>query len=510
MAALKLNDLLKSCRGVVARHCAGQPWQTADADPLVTSITDDSRRVTVGSVFVARHGERTNGGAFIGEAISRGAVAVISEPGSAMGWPGHWIEVASAPQSLADLAEAIHGSPGAQLQLVGVTGTNGKTTITSLIRQLLNSAGSRCGLIGTIEVDDGGGVQSAVMTTPGSVELSAMLARMVSNGCSHAAMEVSSHALAQDRVAALPFRVAVFTNLTGDHLDYHGTMESYADSKARLFAALAAGTTAIVNAEDPAHGRMLRDCHASVLSCAFEGRAADCTVKIEQADMTQMNCTLRGPWGAISQTVPMVGRHNAMNVLQAVAAAHSLGVPLVGLIAGLQAASAPAGRLEPVHSAGDDIAVLVDYAHTDDALRNVLSALRGVVRGRGRLVALFGCGGDRDRTKRPRMAQVAAELADVVWVTSDNPRSEEPTRIIREILAGVPERDVAKVRIDADRSAAIAAAVSTAREGDVVLVAGKGHEKEQVIGAQRRPFDDVHEARTALTRRRQRRREAES
>lgn len=510
MAALKINDLLKSCSGVTARHCAGRPWQVADPDPLVTSVTDDSRRVIAGSVFVARHGERTNGGAFVDEAVARGAVAVIAKQGSAIGQRGHFIEVTSPAQALADLAEAMHGNPGAHLQLVGVTGTNGKTTITSLIRQLLNSAESRCGLIGTIEVDDGAGIQPAAMTTPGSVELSAMLGRMVSNGCTHAAMEVSSHALAQDRVAALPFKVAVFTNLTGDHLDYHGTMESYADSKARLFASLERGATAIVNAEDPAHTRMLRDCRSSVLRCAFEGHAAECTVKIDQADMTQMTCTLRGPWGVISTALPMVGRHNAMNVLQAVAAAHSLGVSVHAISHGLRAASAPAGRLEPVHSPDDDIAVLVDYAHTDDALRNVLSALRGVVPNRGRLVALFGCGGDRDRTKRPRMAQVAAELADVVWVTSDNPRSEEPATIIREILAGVPERAVAKVRIDADRSAAIAAAVSTAREGDVVLVAGKGHEKEQIIGTQRRPFDDVHEARTALTRRRQRRQGAAS
>lgn len=490
----------------------------------VVGITDDSRAVGEGFLFVARAGSAVDGATFVPDAVRAGASVVLADEGSAARVaasvaPGVVVLAShEVPLATAELAEAFHGRPSGRLDLIGVTGTNGKTTIAHLVHQLVNASGVRCGLIGTVVVDDGRSVRRSRLTTPGAVELSGTLRAMVEAGCGAAVMETSSHALDQDRVAALRYGVGVFTNLTGDHLDYHGTMERYAAAKARLFEMLPVDGWAVVNAQDAWAGRMLRDCRSSVLACSVvegglsgvgmelpggAGRAERAWAVVRGSTMHGMELELFGPWGAVSTRVGLIGRHNAMNALQALGAAWCIGRPPRELWEGLASASAPPGRLEPVTSAGDPLAVLVDYAHTDDALRQVLGTLRAVVPPGGRLVVVFGCGGDRDATKRPRMGAVASELADVVWVTSDNPRREPPGAIIESILAGVPEGALGRVNVEADRSAAIAGAIGSAREGDVVLIAGKGHETEQIVGDGRggtvsMPFDDREVARRAL------------
>jgi len=332
-----------------------------------------------------------------------------------------------------------------------------------------------------------------------------------------AAIEVSSHALHQRRADGLRFRVAVFTNLSGDHLDYHGDMDAYASAKARLFEGLAPESLAIVNADDPAASRMLRDCPARVLACTGAGPAPHepaerlghevARVEIRRRTIDGTSMRLLGPWGEIETESPLLGRHNAMNTLQACAAAHALGVSATQIARSLPALATPRGRLERVLAPGnapDAPRVFIDYAHTDDALRAALSALRDVLPPRARLTCVFGCGGDRDRTKRPRMGEVAAALADRLVITSDNPRSEDPQAIIDEILVGVAGSvPGASVVAEADRAAAIRIAIEDARPGDVVLIAGKGHETEQVLTDERgalvrRPFDDAAHASAAL------------
>ncbi len=465
----------------------------------VTSVTDDSRRVAPGALFVARAGANGDGRAYINDAIARGAVAVLADAGVEPIAGAAWmVAQGGTARVLPALAEAYCGGPSRRLRLVGITGTNGKTTTTYLYRHLARAAGKRCGLIGTVEVDDGAGTKPATLTTPGAIELSATFARMVANGCDSAVMETSSHALQQGRVAALRFNCAIFTNLTGDHLDYHGTMESYADAKAMLFASLDPCTTAIVNADDPAHVRMLRDCRANTITCSVRNPRASASVRELRVGVSGMRLRFHGPWGDIEAEVPFTGRHNAMNTLQAVAAAWTNGIDARAIESALGACSAPPGRLEPVTAIDDPFAVVVDYAHTDDALQNVCGALRGVIAPGGRLITVFGCGGDRDPTKRPRMAKVACAHSDVVFVTSDNPRTEDPECIVDEVLAGVPSDAAVAVHRVTDRRSAIHAAIAEARDRDVVLIAGKGHEDYQIVGSVKHPFDDRTVAREAL------------
>lgn len=480
----------------------------------VCDVTDDSRTVVPGSLFVARSGTKTDGRQFVGEAIRAGAVAVLSGEGDGSGGGGGpagatVLVTADVARVGAAIAERFYGEPSSRLDLVGVTGTNGKTTTAHLIHQLLNASGRRCGLIGTVEIDDGREVAPATLTTPPAWELSRTLATMVENGCEAAVMEASSHALDQGRVSALRYDVGIFTNLTGDHLDYHKTMSAYAEAKARLFAMLPEDGWAIVNAEDPWHGRMIRDCRARVLRCTVgsDAPAGGARATLERASMSGMTLGLSGPWGEMRAEVGLIGVHNAMNALQAASACWALGVPMGEVAERLSRASAPPGRLEPVTTRRSAFQVLVDYAHTDDALRKVLSALSPLRGPGGRLVVVFGCGGDRDRTKRPRMGAVAAELADRVVVTSDNPRSEDPSSIIREIVAGVPYERRGAVEVEADRAAAIARAVRGLGPGDLLLIAGKGHEAEQIVsdgsgGLRRLRFDDREAARAALQERR--------
>lgn len=498
------------------------------AEQVVTEITDDSRAVTPGCLFIARSGHKTDGHDFVIDAIQRGATSVLTDgklthTDSQIDAPVAWVQSDRPVDNalLALLAERFFAHPSDKLKLVGVTGTNGKTTTVLIIQHLLKAAGVKAGIIGTIVIDDGATRTESNLTTPGAIELSRILAAMVRNGCTAAVMETSSHALHQNRTGALRFSVAAFTNLTGDHLDYHGTMEQYAAAKALLFERLSPDATAVVNAEDLWAARMISGSSARVLGCAIDRKqhATSSNAGTKQAQALtkpQVRATLRGlhagssdalfegPWGACEVRLPFVGRHNVMNALQAAACANAV-TPLTAslLVQAFSDCPAPPGRLEPVSIASVGAAklptVLVDYAHTHDALQNVLQALRPLTK--GKLITLFGCGGDRDRTKRPKMAKVACDLSDLVVVTSDNPRTEDPQAIITEILTGVPASAQSKVTVEADRAQAIARTIAQARPDDVVLLAGKGHENYQIIGTTKRHFDDRQEAANALTQR---------
>jgi len=457
----------------------------------VTGVYDDSRRVQPGGLFVAVPGAREDGRRFIADALARGAVAVVGtdlpETGSAVR-----VEVPDVRAALAELAVRWHGLAGEGLRLVllGVTGTNGKSTTTFMTRAILEAAGVRCALLGTMHYDLCGRAVAASNTTPGALELAACLAEAQARGAQAAVMEVSSHALDQMRTDGLRFTAAAFTNLSGDHLDYHGTMERYCAAKARLFTRLSAEAVAVVNRDDPYHQEMLRDCPARVLTVAIE-HAADVRATIIGSSSAGTTYRLAGESREVTVESALVGRHNVYNALGAAGLARAAGASWDAVVAGLTALRAVPGRLQRVPCACP-ADVFVDYAHSDDALRNVLGALRPLTRGRLRVV--FGCGGDRDRTKRPRMARVAAELADELFVTSDNPRSEDPEAIIAEILTGLTAADRTRTRVDVDRARAIRAALADARRGDVVLIAGKGHETYQIIGSERIHFDDAEVA----------------
>lgn len=488
----------------------------------VCDITEDSRTAMPGSLFVARAGTKADGRTYAMDAVRSGASAVLTDDEGPLTngteCPAAAIAVARDVRSVsAVMAERFYGEPTTRLTLAGVTGTNGKTTISWLIWQLLNDAQHRCGLVGTVVVDDGTEVAPAVMTTPPAIELSRTFARMLEAGCVAGSMEVSSHSLDQARVAGLRFRVAAFTNLTQDHLDYHGTMDAYAGVKAKLFAMLPPDGVAVMNADDPSSDRMLLDCPARTVRCSLvtgepRGSAGTAQVRIDATDLHGMSLTLAGPFGSATTRLPMVGRYNAMNVLQSLCVAHAMGVPGDEVIKSLTSLSAPPGRLERVTDEGDLFAVYVDYAHTDDGLRSVLTATREAMRGgniQGRLGVVFGCGGDRDRSKRPKMGKAAADHADVVFVTSDNPRTESPSSIIDMIREGMNESQRQTAVVNADRAAAIERAVEWCRGGDVLVIAGKGHETEQVLpdgrgGTVRVAFDDRVHARRAIAARRDR------
>jgi len=515
----------------------------------VCDLTEDSRTAVPGSLFVARGGLKADGKRFMADAAAAGAVAILSDQAGLAAPEGFDVPMLHASDialASALLGERFYGSPASRLGVFGVTGTNGKTTISFLVWKLLNAASHRCGLIGTVMVDDGVECGAASMTTPPAMELSRTMATMVESGCGFASMEVSSHALHQKRADALRFRVAAFTNLTGDHLDYHGTMEAYAAAKARLFEILPADGVAIVNASDPMSARMVRDCAARVVRCAVIGEvgdaAADATVEVLDESLSGMTLQLRLPSGEVLAHVPLLGRYNAMNVLQAFVSAHALlAMPtpanapglsaseaLAVLAAHMAALVAPPGRLERVSTDADSFSVFVDYAHSDDSLRNLLKSVGRVMPGRGhgasrvtgaagstheaapppgRLWIVFGCGGDRDTTKRARMGLAAVELADRVVVTSDNPRSERPGDIIDQILSGLSREQRLEIAVIPDRARAIRVAIEEASPGDVIVIAGKGHETEQVLsdgagGLERTHFDDREVARAILAERR--------
>jgi UDP-N-acetylmuramoyl-L-alanyl-D-glutamate--2,6-diaminopimelate ligase len=478
---------------------------TASTPPAVTGIGYDSRAVTAGEVFVALKGQHADGTAFAREAVARGAIAVVSEQAAPFEAPVPWIVVEDARLALARLAAAFFRDPSADMRVVGITGTNGKTTTAYLIASMFEAAGIRCGLLGTVAYRVGpgdNGEREAGRTTPEAPEVQALLREMVDRGCGACAMEVSSHALSLRRVDGMRFAAAVFTNLTRDHLDFHADMEAYFQAKRRLFEMLPAGAPSLLNIDDP-RGAALHDAGGRAVTYAIN-RPADITAGYLSFSLGGLAFDVRTPRGTLQVHSKLVGRPNVYNILAAVSTATALDVPFDAIERGITNLDGVPGRFQVVSGPKDEVTVVVDYAHTDDALRNLLETARPLAR--GRLLTVFGCGGDRDRTKRPLMGAVAGRLSDLIVITSDNPRSEDPARIIEEIQRGMtPDTlrgDQQRVLAIVDRRAAIAKAVELARPGDLVLVAGKGHEKYQVIGDRVVPFDDVAVAREALGRRR--------
>jgi len=481
----------------------------------VAALEYDSRNVTPGAVFVGVRGEHADGAAYAPQAVAKGALAVVSEQEKPPDVSVPWVQVRDGRLAMAVLASAFFEHPSRAMLVVGITGTNGKTTTGYLVREMLEAAGFPCGLMGTVQYRVGQHMREAARTTPESVDLQRMLREMVDAGCRACAMEVSSHALAQRRVDDTRFAAGVFTNLTRDHLDYHHDMETYFAAKRRLFEMLPAGAPAVLNVDDP-RAASLADLRPSAITFGVD-RNADVMPASPPASLMGLSFDARTPVGIVRINSRLAGRFNLYNLLAAAATGVGLGLPLSAVETGLAAVKAVPGRFQIVSAPDDDVVVIVDYAHTDDALKNLLEAVRPLAR--ARMITLFGCGGDRDRTKRSLMGAVAARLSDLVVITSDNPRTEDPEAIIDEIERGIaPAAERARhasgaaadanartatpwIRL-ADRRAAITSAVGEAGPGDVIVIAGKGHEKTQVIRDREFPFDDVTVAMEALRDRR--------
>ena len=495
-AGMSLGSLLAEA-GIGSR--AGLDARSLAA--TVTGIHFDSRDVAEGGVFVAVPGERFDGAHFADEACARGAAFVVAQGAPPIAAPRPWIRVPDARAALAALAAAYHGNPSDDLLVVGVTGTNGKTTTTYLIESIFEHAGLASGRISSIANRTGRDEVEceALHTTPEAPAVQGLLGAMRDRGARACAMEVSSHAVVLRRVDHVSFDAAVFTNLTRDHLDFHGDMERYFAAKRGLFERLPDGAPAVINIDD-AYGARLAASVSRPVTYALDREAA-CMPDRLDLGVGGALIEARTPRGRLRLESPLIGRAAACNVLAAAAAAVALDLPLEGIEAGVRALATVPGRMQTVSSAGDDVTVIVDSAHTDDALRNLLEAVRALAA--RRVITVFGCGGDRDATKRPLMGVVATRLSDRVILTSDNPRSEDPDRILADIEGGIRNSDNPHLAI-ADRREAIARAVGDAAPGDTVVIAGKGHEQYQVIGARAVPFDDAVVARAALHARRAR------
>jgi len=454
------------------------------SDRNITGITPDSRQVTPGVAFVALKGTADDGHKYVMDAISRGASVIVTQEPVSVPPETCLIVAPNSRHALAAMADILFDHPSGKLKVVGVTGTNGKTTTTYLLRSILEVAGRRTGLMGTISYQIGGRAIPAPNTTPGSLDVQRYLAEMASSGAEYAVMEVSSHALDQYRVDAVDFACAVFTNITPEHLDYHKNFEAYLTAKGKLFKYLPRTSTAVLNADDPNSSTLAERSKASSVWYGIE-KPAEYRAELLTMGLDGASVRLTTPAGSVELQTALIGVHNVYNILASATAAHVLGMSLDEITAGIGALAGVPGRLERVVEAGN-FTVFVDYAHTDDGLRNVLAALKPLVD--GRLIVVFGCGGDRDRTKRPRMGRVAQELADVVVVTSDNPRTEDPDAVISEILTGTTPSE--NLYVEPDRRKAIEAACLLAKADDTVLVAGKGHETYQVLKDTVIPFDD--------------------
>jgi UDP-N-acetylmuramoyl-L-alanyl-D-glutamate--2,6-diaminopimelate ligase len=505
-----------------------------EAEIDLTGLTDDSRSVQPGHLFIARPalGSDAAGDAirFVPAAIEAGAVAVLlpAYAEDALDKLPDNLAVAVAEPGIAvdqrlcgRLAETFYDHPSRKLKLIGVTGTNGKTTTVTLTKHLLESAGHKTGLIGTVELDTGSpsGPTPATLTTPGSIQLSQLLAEMVDNGCAYCVMEVSSHALHQGRADHVRFAAAAFTNLTQDHLDYHGTMEAYADAKAILFEALDEEATAVLSTDGPLEfvNIMSRNCKAKIIHATIH--TSNSEIEFHQAESNSSHthawpvslsasssiCRFLNSWSRFEATIPMPGRHNLSNATLAITLAHAVStISTEQMKRAIETCKPVPGRLEPVGpdwpktSSPEPQAslptVLVDYAHTPDALLNVGSAMRQLTK--GKLITVFGCGGDRDRAKRPLMTKAAQQYAHIVVLTSDNPRTEDPQQILDDAAAGFDP--ISDKHIIADRTEAIRFAINLAEASDTVLIAGKGHEDYQIIGTTKHHFDDREQAAAAL------------
>jgi UDP-N-acetylmuramoyl-L-alanyl-D-glutamate--2,6-diaminopimelate ligase len=462
----------------------------------VTGLALDSRSLRPGEAFVALAGHARHGLEFLPEAVARGAVAVLSdrEPAGDPGLPV--VVVPGLRARLGEIANRLHGSPSRALTVIGVTGTNGKTSTVQLLAQALEHLGCRAGTIGTLGAGLHGRLEAGERTTPDVLEVHGLLARMRDAGASHVAMEVSSHALDQRRVDGVAFRVAVFTNLTRDHLDYHGTMDAYFAAKARLFRDFRPAAAVIdidgdwgrrLAAEPLAAARVFR-------TSARDDPSADWRARDVRTSPAGLAFELVGPTGARAIETRLLGRFNVSNLVGVAACLGALGVPLDAIAAALPTLEPIPGRMNRIGGPGAGPLVVVDYAHTPDALEKALETLRAHTP--GRLVCVFGCGGERDAGKRPAMGAIAERLADVIVITDDNPRGEDGDAIVAAIVAGL--REPARARVERDRAAAIASAIGLAAAGDTVLIAGKGHEAYQDRGGIRAPFDDAVEAARAL------------
>lgn len=464
----------------------------------ITQVANDSRKVQPGALFVAVHGVATDGNLYAKAAAERGAVAVVSEAAAPASWDPSipWIEVKEARKALAIAAANFYGQPAKALQLVGVTGTNGKTTTTSLIDSIVRASGAKSGLFGTIAYHTPRGEHPAPNTTPESVDLQSFLAETRDAGGTYATMEASSHALAMDRVWGCYFEVAVFTNLTRDHIDYHKTFENYFAAKQKLFEGTGAGApgVGVVNSDDP-WGKKLVGLARKTLTYGLQN-GADLKAKKSHLSFNGLNFTAQTPSGPIQVESHLVGRINVYNILAAIGAGIGLGFSNPVIEAGIRNLQAVAGRFQRIDQ-GQPFLVVVDYAHTDDALENLIKTAKELIT-KGRIITLFGCGGSRDRTKRPIMGEISGRLSDLSILTSDNPRQEDPLKIISDVVVGM-QRSGGKYMIEPDRAKAIRVAIEEARTGDIVLLAGKGHEDYQVFADHTIHFDDREEARKALT-----------
>ena len=498
---MTVRDVLRSVAALVPAE-ARSALDAPGLDMPCTGIVYDSRAVAPGSVFVALRGLRADGAAFVPQAVAAGAAAVVAGVGVPSVAGAAWLPVSDPRLALALLAAEFNRHPSRSMRVVGVTGTNGKTTTVYLVRAILEAAGIKCGLMGTVAYCIGDREIEASRTTPEAPDVQRFLREMADEACGACVMEVSSHALALRRVDGMQFAAGVFTNLTRDHLDFHGSMESYFGSKRRLFELLPPTAPAVVNLDDP-RGAALVEASGTPVTYAVN-KAADVTPGPLSYSLHGLAFDVRMPQGVVHVKSTLVGKPNVYNILAAAGVTAAMGIPLDAIEKGLARLKGVPGRFEVVSRPTDDITVVVDYAHTDDALRNLLETARPMAT--RRLITVFGAGGERDRTKRPLMGMVAARLSDVVVITSDNPRGEDPAQIMEEVMRGAePETRQSNARVATviERAEAIHRAVAEASAGDVVLIAGKGHEKYQVIGGTSFAFDDVAVARDALGARRQ-------
>ncbi len=494
---MKLRELLETVPNILP-----SPNHPA-LDAEVKGLTTNSHACKPGDLFIGMPGTRVDGGEFWSGALASGAVAALVSPTAAQ--KNHQksdacvIPAADMIQACASVAAAFYGYPTRKMKLIAVTGTNGKTTTTHLIEYLLNNVGVSAALMGTLYTRWHGYQQTATHTTPFAVELQHQLAEAVAAECKMAVMEVSSHALAQGRVLGCKFDVAVFTNLTQDHLDFHRDMEDYFAAKALLFSPDYLQGRAVINLEDPYGRRLIEQLPPDrVWSYSVNNSAADLWTSDLNYGQSGVSGILHTPVGNIAFSSPLVGQYNLANLLAAVGTILLLGLDLPSVVAALPQFEGVPGRMERVQISPDqDISTIVDYAHTPDSLENLLKAARPFIQ--GKMICVFGCGGDRDRTKRPKMGQIAANLADEVVVTSDNPRTEDPEKILQDILEGIPAS--VQPRVICDRATAIRTAILNAQPGDGVLIAGKGHEDYQILGTEKIHFDDREQARAALAER---------
>jgi UDP-N-acetylmuramoyl-L-alanyl-D-glutamate--2,6-diaminopimelate ligase len=463
----------------------------------IRQVTCDSRKVQPRALFFALHGAKADGNAFIRDAVSRGAAAIASEDAAPAAIPSSvaWIQVREARKALAVTAANFFGHPAEALQLVAVTGTNGKTTTTSLIDAIVRASGAKTGLFGTIAYHTPLGEYPAPNTTPESVDLQGFLAEIRDAGGGFAVLEASSHSLAMDRLWGCHFAAGVFTNLTREHMDYHKTFEDYFAAKKRLFEGTGAGVpeVAVINTDDE-YGKRLTGLAKRTVSYGLESDA-DITTKKFQLTFNGLTFTVQTPDGKVQVASPLVGRINVYNILAAIGAAQALGVSNEVIEAGIRSLESVSGRFQRI-DLGQPYFVVVDYAHTDDALENLIRTAREL-NPKGRIITLFGCGGGKDRTKRPVMGEVTGRLSDLTILSSDNPRTEDPLKIISDIIVGL-QKTSGKYLIEPDREKAIGVAMDEARAGDIVLLAGKGHENYQILADRTLEFDDRDMARRAL------------